>query len=144
MIRGVLGALGIVAGGYGVWLLADRGWSNAVAAGWWLAGGVVAHDAVLAPATIVVGLVLLRVVPAAWRGAVVAGGVVAATVTLAVVPTIGRFGARPDNPTLLDRNYLVGWLVFVALVSATAVLGSLWHARRTAGGGGADGADPGR
>ena len=69
------------------------------------------HDLVVAPLTIVVGLVLLRLAPRAWRGSVVAATLVVATVTVAAVPVLGRFGARPDNPTLLDRDYRTGWLV---------------------------------
>ena len=34
-----------------------------------------------------------------------------ARVTLVAVPVLGRFGARADNPTLLDRDYVAGWLV---------------------------------
>ena len=37
--------------------------------------------------------------------------VVLGSVTLLAVPVLGRFGARPDNPTLLDRDYSAGWLV---------------------------------
>jgi hypothetical protein len=38
------------------------------------------------------------------------------------VPTLGRFGATADNPTLLDRDYLAGWLVFAAIVVAGAAV----------------------
>ena len=36
------------------------------------------------------------------------GFVVLGSVTLLAMPVLGRFGARPDNPTLLDRDYSVG------------------------------------
>lgn len=49
-----------------------------------------------------------------------------------VLPTLGRFGARPDDPYLLNRPYLTSWLGFVAAtVLVTALL--TWarrHARR--------------
>ena len=38
------------------------------------------------------------------------GGVVLGSLTLLAIPVLGRFGERPDNATLLDRNYTVGWL----------------------------------
>ena len=42
--------------------------------------------------------------------------VVLATVTVTAIPVLGRFGARPDNLTILPRNYVLGWLVLAALV----------------------------
>jgi hypothetical protein len=144
MIRLLLGAAGVVASGYGVWLLLGSGWDDTLATGMWLAGGVVAHDLLVAPATIGVGVLLARRVPERWGASVIAGTVVVATVTLAAVPVLGRFGARPDNPTLLDRDYVTGWLVFVAVVALGTLGHVLWHARRTTGGGTSDGTDPGR
>ncbi|MCW2678630.1 MAG: hypothetical protein JWM62_31, partial [Frankiales bacterium] len=47
---------------------------------------------------------------------------------------LGRFGERPDNPTLLDRPYWVGWLVLVVLVAAVVLL--LDPVRRAVGRGG--------
>ena len=41
-------------------------------------------------------------------------------VTLVGVPELGRFGARADNPTLLDRPYWLGWSVLVTLVRRAA------------------------
>ena len=35
--------------------------------------------------------------------------VVLRTVTVTAIPVLGPWGARPDNPTLLDRNYVAGW-----------------------------------
>ena len=42
------------------------------------------------------------------RAPAVAGLVVLGSVTLLAIPVLGRFGARADNPTLLDRHYGVG------------------------------------
>jgi hypothetical protein len=41
--------------------------------------------------------------------------VVWGSVTVLAVPVLGRFGARDDNPTLLDRPYFVTWLVGCAV-----------------------------
>ena len=43
-------------------------------------------------------------------------------VTLLAVPVLGRFGAQPDNPTLLDRAYGPGWLVLAGLTVLLAVV----------------------
>lgn len=63
----------------------------------------------------------LRDLPSRARAIVTAGLIVLVTVTITAVPVLGSWGARSDNPTLLDRNYVLGWLVFAILV----VVGSL-------------------
>ena len=123
--RLALGGVGFLAGVYGAYLLLSLGLDNLVATAIWLAGGVVLHDGVVGIVLIVLGLLVVAVVPERVRGPVAAGLVVLGSVTLLAVPMLGRFGARPDNPTLLDRNYTVGWVVFavlVALVTAAVVL----------------------
>ena len=127
--RLALGGLGVLLAAYGVLRLLELGWDNLVATVVWMAGGVLLHDAVLVPLTLVVGaLVLLALRSHPWRAATAAGMLVLATVTVTAVPVLGRFGAKADNPTLLDRPYVAGWLVLVALV----VLGTLLTGWRSA------------
>jgi len=122
-LRRVLGGTGVLAGAYGAWLLLGTGWDNIVATATWLVGGVVLHDAVLAPLTIALTWLALRVLPTAVRARVAAAAVVVGTLTLVAVPVLGRPGAKPDNPTLLPRDYVQGWLLVVGLVVVvTAVL----------------------
>jgi hypothetical protein len=127
--RLALGAVGVLCGVYGGWLVVSRGHDllNAVL---WLAGGVLLHDAVLSLVVLTVGAVALRVVPRTARAPVAVGFVVLGSVTLLAVPVLGRFGARADNPTLLDRNYLAGWLVLAALTVLGVVAASLVRSRR--------------
>ena len=127
MIRLALGAPGVAAASYGGWLLYDRGWDNFVAAATWLVAGVVLHDGLLAPLTILVCLVAARLLPAPARGPAAVLG----SVTLLAVPVLGRFGARPDNPTLLDRNYAAGWAVLAALTVVGVLLATYAAARGT-------------
>jgi hypothetical protein len=143
-IRVLTGLLGFGLGIYGARLLLERGHENLFAAGRWLIGGVVLHDGLIGPATIlaaaVVGLVLRgRRLPAP----VVVGAIVLASVTLVAVPVLGRYGARPDNPTLLDRSYGVGWFVFAGLTLLVVAVAS-WRSRmHSSAEGGDDGTDPG-
>jgi hypothetical protein len=120
--------LGVVA--YGVLRLLDLGWANTRAALEWLVAGVVLHDAVFAPAVIVVALVALRLLPrrllAPWTAALV----VLVPVTLLSVPELGRFGARTDNPTLLDRPYWLGWSGVATLVVVVALAATVVRVRR--------------
>lgn len=120
--RLLIGALGVAMGAFGAlrFLQLDR--PDIVDAVVWLAGGVLIHDAVIAPLTVVSTVLLRRVVPAAAQARVTVGLIVLLTVTATAVPVLGRWGARADNPTLLNRNYVGGWLVFAALVLLCVLL----------------------
>lgn len=129
--RLALGGVGVLIGLYGVLRLLELGRDNLVATVVWLAGGVVLHDAVLAPLVVVacaLAVVVLRSRP--WRAAAAGGLVVLGTVTLTAVPVLGRFGAKTDNPTLLDRPYVAGWLLVAGLVVLGTLLVGRWAARR--------------
>ncbi|MCW2813667.1 MAG: hypothetical protein JWN84_1122 [Nocardioides sp.] len=110
-------ALGVVAGLYGAYLLLSRQSSAQItSAAKWLAGGVVFSDLVVAAVTLAVGFLVLRFLPAAVRAPVVVGGVVLGSITLLAVPVLLSYGRKPDNPTLLDRDFVGGWAVFAAVV----------------------------
>ncbi len=142
--RILLGVLGLGGATYGVAQLLGLGFDNLVATLIWLVGGVALHDGVVAPVTIALGAVLVTL----WRrplpGPLVAGAVVLATVTVVAVPVLGRFGARTDNPTLLDRNYVLGWLALATLIVVVSLTAVVVTAARARTKGGADGAGAGR
>ena len=110
--------------------LLGLGAGNLVAALPWLLGGVVAHDAVLAPLVVLAGVVAAARLPAWARGAAAAALVVLGPVTLTALPALGRFGVRADNPTLLDRPYAAGWAAVAALVLVAAGTAALVARRR--------------
>ena len=127
--RVAIGTLGVLVGAYGGWLVLSRG-HDLLNLGLWLAAGVVLHDGVLALVVLAVGTVAVRLLPQAAKAPAVVGFVVLGSVTLLAVPVLGRFGARSDNPTLLDRDYTVGWLVLAGLVLVGVVTASLVGSRR--------------
>ena len=129
-LRLLLGALGVGLGLWGAKLTFDLGLTNFVAAAKWLAGGVVLHDGVIGPAVVLAAVLGVRIFRGPLPAPVVVGAVVLGSVTLAVVPMLGRFGALDDNATLLPRDYLVGWLVFAGLISVS-VVGALLVGRRS-------------
>lgn len=137
-VRVGLVAAGVAVGGYGGWLLLRLGWDNLVATVPWLVAAVLLHDAVWAPLVLLAAAAGGARLPRTWRTPVMVGAVVLVTVTIAAVPMLGGFGARPDNPTLLDRPYLVGWLVFAAVVALGVLVGRLARARSAQRGGIAD------
>ena len=101
--RGLLGTAGIVmvlVGAYHLYDISTRGASRVVSIAVWTAGGVVLHDAVIAPLVVLVGVLL---VPAAAvlepRAGRPPGSSCCCSVTLLAIPVVGRFGARPDVPS---------------------------------------------
>jgi hypothetical protein len=138
VLRILTGALGVGATVYGAVALLDLGSDNLWAAAVWLAGGVLLHDGALAPLTIAAGAVAVRLARGPLPGPVVVGAVVLTTVTVVAIPVLGRFGARADNPTLLDRNYVLGWLVLATLTVVVVLVVML------SGRGGGRGASAGR
>ena len=128
-LRIALGALGVIGGGYGAWLVLSRGHDllNLVL---WLAAGVVLHDGVLSLVVLTAGAVGLKAVPSIARAPVVVGTVVLGSLTLLAIPVLGRFGERPDNATLLDRHYTLGWLVLAVLTVAAVAAATVVRSRR--------------
>ena len=59
-VRVATGALGLAAIAWGAWLMTGFTQDQLVSAGIWLAGGVLVHDAVIAPLTVLVGVALVR------------------------------------------------------------------------------------
>jgi hypothetical protein len=117
--RLLLGAVGAVIGLYGAWLLVSRqDQRQLVSVAEWLVAGVVLHDFVLAPLTLVVIAAGTPLLPAPYRAPAVAGLVVLGSVTLLAIPVLWSFGAQVHNPSLLDRHYVLGWLGLALLVVA--------------------------
>ncbi|MBD8869821.1 hypothetical protein [Nocardioides donggukensis] len=133
--RLLLGGLGAGVAAYGAVLLLGQDLADLLDIAVWLTVGVLVHDAVLAPLTIVSGLLVARWVPGPLRAPLATGFLVLGATTLLAVPVLGRFGARPDNPTLLDRDYLTGWVVLAALTAlgVAAATGLRVVARRSRG-----------
>jgi hypothetical protein len=112
--RLLLASASVPAGAYALWLLVQSAMDQWLALLTWLLGGVVLHDLVLAPMVLAVGVAARRL-PGYVRAPAAVALVVWGSVTVLAVPVLGRFGARDDNPTLLDRPYFVTWLVGCAV-----------------------------
>ena len=123
-VRVGVGAVGLAALGWGLTLLAGLG-RPVLDVVVWLAGGIVAHDAVLAPVVVGLGVLTATTAPAWLRPSLVRLLLVLGPLTLVAVPVLGHFGARPDNPTLLDRPYTAGWLVLALLAVVATVVDAL-------------------
>ena len=118
MTRVLLGVVGVAAIGWGLWLLSDDGLERWRSQAVWVVAGVLAHDAVVAPLVVVLGVIAGRVWRPRARGAIAFGFIVWATVSVAVANVLLPIGGRPDNPSLMNRPYVVAWLLFTAVVIA--------------------------
>jgi ABC-type branched-subunit amino acid transport system permease subunit len=131
-VRWVLGGLGVLVGAYGAWLaLTRQDLLQLAEVALWLAAGVAVHDALVAGVVIGASLLGRRVLPRPWHAPATLGLVVWGSVSVMAVPVLGRFGARADNPTLLDRPYLATWLVLTLLTLAAIGVAGLVRSRRT-------------
>jgi hypothetical protein len=129
-MRGGLILLGSVGMAYGAWLLlSTQDLGQIVEVMIWLAAAVVIHDGILAPAVLALGWLGGRLLPRAVARGAVTVLVLLGPVTLVAIPVLGRFGAKPDNPTLLDRDYVQGLLVFAILCVCAGVAVALGELR---------------
>jgi hypothetical protein len=114
--RLLLAAIGIGLGGYGALLL----WENppviiARILAWALVA-VIVHDFVFAPLCAAAGWAGHRLIPAGSRSPIAVAVLCSVVLVLLAVPVFGRPGMRPDNMTVLDRNYPLGLSVSLAVV----------------------------
>jgi hypothetical protein len=92
--------------------------------GTYLVGGLLAHDAVIAPVTAVVSWLLVRLLPARVRPAVMAGLFVSASLALVAIPVVGGYGRLANNPSILpSHHYARALLVAVGSVWLLVVAG---------------------
>ncbi|GGR47275.1 hypothetical protein J2S40_003805 [Nocardioides luteus] len=120
LARGGLVLVGTAGMAYGAWLLLSRQDLGQIAeVVVWLAAAVVIHDGLLAPAVLGLGWVGGRLLPRPVARGAVTVLVLLGPILLVAVPVVGRFGAKADNPTLLDRDYVQG-LVAVAVLCVCA------------------------
>src|SRR5262245_51061216 len=115
-MRVVLVVLGIVLGGYGAVLLWENPPVIIMRILVWALVGVVLHDAVFAPVCVALGLAARRLIPGKWWPPV---GVAASSSVVRVflaIPVHDKPGMRPDNMTVLDRDYALGLWISLAVV----------------------------
>jgi len=101
--------------------------------GRWLLGGVVAHDAVIAPTVFVLGAVVTRLAGARTRQALAAILLIGGSVLIVGLPDVLRKGHN-TNPTVtpLDytRNLVIVLLAVVGGVTLTSVAAAVRQRRR--------------
>jgi hypothetical protein len=108
----------------------------------WFVGAAVAHDGLLAPAVLLAGTAVGRFLPGRVRAPVQGGLIVMGAVTLFAFPLVRGYGVRPDNPTVVFRDYAPSLLIVLATVSVVTAALALLAWRRQPSQGEPDAADP--
>lgn len=116
--RVLLVVAGVAASLYGGVLLWETSSTVLVRIAVWALVGVMVHDFVFAPLCAAAGVAWRTVIPASWRSAVAVAALCSVVLVILAIPVYGRPGARPDNPTVLDRDYPAGLWISIALVWA--------------------------
>jgi hypothetical protein len=126
-----LGTLGVGVLAYGVrGLLTERNISDHAAVGEWLVGGVIGHDALLAPVVFVLCAIAYRFTDARWRGRLAALLLIGGSLILISIPALLRKGLN-SNKTVLPLDYARNLGVLLAvLVGVFALYGGIDASRR--------------
>lgn len=128
-----LAGIGIAVMGYGLYGLFENS-SRTHPSQWvrWFVGAAIAHDFVVAPIVIGVGVVVVRrvhgLLKAPLQGALIATGIL----VLLAYPFVRGYGRSPGNPTVLPNNYARGLVVVLAIVwiVAGAFMWTGWRSGR--------------
>ncbi|MGV9797498.1 hypothetical protein ACWDTP_05500 [Mycobacterium sp. NPDC003449] len=115
-LRILLALAGVAVGGYGAVLLWENPPVVIVRIAVWAAVGVVVHDLVFAPLCVAVGLAGRRLIPGPWRSPVAVAALCSVVLVLLAIPVYGKPGMRPDNLTVLDRDYPLGLAISLIVV----------------------------
>jgi hypothetical protein len=104
----VLIGVGLVIGGYGAVLVWENPPVIIIRIVVWALVGVVLHDAVFAPLCVALGFTGRRLIPGRWWPPVAVAAFCSVVLVFLAIPVYGKPGMRPDNMTVLDRNYPLG------------------------------------
>jgi hypothetical protein len=100
-----------------------------------LLGGALAHDLVLAPAVLLIGTLIARMVRGRWRAPLQAILFIWGALALFALPLVRGYGRMHRNPTSLPHDYGANLAVVLAVVAVGTALAALVSASRRPGGG---------
>ena len=132
LVRALLLLTGVGFGLWGVWLMRDFTAEQLISMGTWLAGGVILHDAVIAPLTVLLGVVAARLLPGHTRAVVAIAFLVWATLTVTFVNVLSGQGGKPDNDSVLNRPYGLSWIILTTVIVVAGASVALRASRRSA------------
>ena len=101
-------AVGVLALGWGLWLMTQQSLSDLLSAGAWFVVPAVLSDLLLLPVVAVIGAALTRHLQPWIRLPAQVALAMIGTLTFVALPFLTGLGKQSDNPSLLNRNYPVG------------------------------------
>jgi hypothetical protein len=122
VVRIGLVALGVAIGAYGAVLVWENPPVIIMRILVWALVGVVLHDAVFAPVCVALGFAGRRLIRGKWWPPIAVAAFVSVVLVLLAIPVYGKPGMRPDNTTVLDRNYPMGLWISLGIVWACVPL----------------------
>jgi hypothetical protein len=125
-VRVVLVMLGVALGAYGAVLLWENPPVIIMRILVWAAVGVLLHDLVFAPLCVAMGFAARRLIPGKWWPPIAVAAFCSVVLVFLAIPVYGKPGMRPDNMTVLDRNYPLGLWISLAAVWACVPLYLSW------------------
>ena len=120
--RVTLVVLGLAVGVYGAVLVLDNPPVIIIRIVVWALVGIVLHDLVFAPICVALGFAGRRLIPGRWWPPIALAALCSVVLVFLAVPVYGKPGMRPDNMTVLDRNYKLGLWISLAIVWACVPL----------------------
>ena len=121
-VRVILIGVGLVFGGYGAVLVWENPPVITMRIVVWALVGVVLHDAVFAPLCVALGFAGRRLIPRKLWPPIGVAAFCSVVLVFLAIPVYGKPGMRPDNMTVLDRNYSLGLCISLAIVWACVPL----------------------
>lgn len=105
-------------------LIAKIGLGGATDVAAWVIGADLAHDVVIAPLVIAVGLTIARWVPALWRWPIRAGAIASAISIAIAYPALRGFGrdTAPGNETVQPLDYPTALATVLAVIWGIAIV----------------------
>jgi hypothetical protein len=122
IVRITLIAIGLILGGYGAVLVWENPPVIIMRILVWAVVGVVLHDLVFAPVCVALGFAGRRLIPGKWWPPIAVAAFCSVVLVFLAIPVYGKPGMRPDNMTVLDRNYPLGLWISLGVVWACVPL----------------------
>ena len=111
-----LGVGWLVIGYAVVEFLNAAGTDAAIRVGVWVAAGHAAHDLLVAPVILLIGVGVARVVRPRWRAPIHFGLAASAAAVLVAYPALRGFGKNPANPSIQPLDYVSAVLTVLAVI----------------------------
>lgn len=134
LIRLTMVLVALALGCYGISLLWDMPRRDQISILFWLAGGLIAHDALFAPACIALGFGAKKLLPQRWWPPVSIAVFASLTMVILSLPVLLPRSPEktPDNATILDRPYGLSVAIALVIIWVLAIGLIVAQRRRTA------------